>query len=61
MNYITEIIFQLLFFHWMNYFRFNPLTSTGERVFVFIYPYLISWAPVQGEAKGLINDNDINS
>ena len=32
----------------------NPLTSLGEVVTVFTYPYLSAWAPVPGEAKGLI-------
>ena len=32
----------------------NPLTSSGEGVTVFTYPYLSAGAPAQGEAKGLI-------
>ena len=32
----------------------NPLTSPGEGVTVFTYPYLSEGAPVLGEAKGLI-------
>ena len=35
-------------------FNINPLTSPGEVITVFTYPYLSAWAPVQGEAKGLI-------
>ena len=34
---------------------FNPLTSPGEVVSVFTYPYLSAVAPALGEAKGLIN------
>ena len=32
----------------------NPLTSPGEVVTVFAYPYLSAGAPAQGETKGLI-------
>ena len=32
----------------------NPLTSPGEVVNVFTYPYLSAEAPAKGEAKGLI-------
>ena len=32
----------------------NPLTSPGEGVTVFTYPYLSAGDPAQGEAKGLI-------
>ena len=35
-------------------FKFNPLTSPGEMVSVFTYPYLSAEAPKFGEAKGLI-------
>ena len=34
----------------------NPLTSPGEVVTVFTYPYLNAGAPALGEAKGLIKD-----
>ena len=34
---------------------FNPLTSPRELVSVFTYPYLNAGAPLQGEAKGLMN------
>ena len=33
----------------------NPLTSPGEGVTVFTYPYLSAGAPAFGEAKGLIH------
>ena len=33
---------------------FNPLTSPGEGVTVFTYPYLSAGAFAQGEAKGLM-------
>ena len=33
----------------------NPLTSRGEKAFVFTSPYLSAWAPALGEVKGLIN------
>jgi len=33
----------------------NPLTSPGEVVTVFTYPYLSAGAPEPGEAKGLMN------
>ena len=33
----------------------NPLTSPGEVVAVFTYPYLSAGAPEPGEAKGLMN------
>ena len=33
----------------------NPLTSPGEGVTVFTYPYLSAGAPALGEAKGLIS------
>ena len=36
-------------------FLFNPLTSPGEGVTVFISPYLSAVAPALGEAKGLKN------
>ena len=32
----------------------NTLTSPGEGVIVFTYPYLSAGAPALGEAKGLI-------
>ena len=32
----------------------NPLTSPGEVVTVFTYPYLSAGAPALGEVKGLI-------
>ena len=32
----------------------NPLTSPGEVVIVFTYPYLSAGAPELGEVKGLI-------
>ena len=32
----------------------SPLTSPGEVVTVFTYPYLSAGAPTLGEAKGLI-------
>ena len=35
-------------------FDINPLTSPGEGVTVFVYPYLSAGAPALGEAKGLI-------
>ena len=35
--------------------KINPLTSPEERVTIFTSPYLSAGAPVQGEAKGLIN------
>ena len=40
----------------MNYIKIiiNPLTSPGEGVTIFTYPYLSAGAPAQGEAKGLI-------
>ena len=34
---------------------FNPLTSPGEDVTPFAYPYLSAGAPTQGEAKWLID------
>ena len=35
----------------------NPLTSPGEGVTVFTYPYLSAGAPAQGESKGLMKLN----
>ena len=35
----------------------NPLTSPGEGITVFTYPYLSTGAPTQGEVKGLIKKN----
>ena len=40
-------------FHFSKIF-INPLTSPGEVVTVFTYPYLSAGAPAQGEVKGLI-------
>ena len=39
---------------------FNPLTSPGEMVTVFTSPYLSAGALALGEAKGLINNININ-
>ena len=38
----------------------NPLTSPGEGVSVFTYPYLSAGAPTLGEAKGLIEKHKLN-
>ena len=35
-------------------FSVNPLTSPGEVVSIFKFPYLSAGAPALGEAKGLI-------
>ena len=40
-------------------FFINPLNSPEEGVTVFTSPYLSAGAPAQGEAKGLINLNNI--
>ena len=34
--------------------QINPLTSPGEGVTIFTYPYLSAGAPAQVELKGLI-------
>ena len=43
--------------NFVNYFIhefINPVTSPGEGVSAFTYPYLSAGAPAVGEAKGLI-------
>ena len=40
---------------------FNPLTSPGDGLTVFTYPYLSAGAPASGEAKWLMSISKIMS